>query len=73
MTILNAHQKFAEPLFNPELIGKDEIPLQKALHYALMACDVDKRIPVSEYAILTGGGALLPGMFTRILHKNIIN
>ncbi|KAI8050440.1 actin family [Syncephalis plumigaleata] len=66
VTILDAHQKFAEPLFNPELVGKDEMSLQKAFHYALMACDVDKRVSISEYAILAGGGALLPGLRERL-------
>ncbi|KAI9596796.1 actin family [Syncephalis fuscata] len=66
ITIHSAHQVFAEPLFDPHLIGKDLPSLAKALSTAVMACEVDKRSALCEYVILTGGGAHLNGLRERL-------
>lgn len=58
-----------ELLFEPELFGIEENPLQEALYYAIMRTDVDLRDKLFGNIVLSGGNTLLRGFGTRLLRE----
>lgn len=51
------HSRFciADPLFNPRLVNKICASIPELLHYSVQACELEKRIPLLESVIVTGG------------------
>lgn len=60
-TVGSARYKVAEPLFNPDLVGKRILNVVEAIHAALLGCKAEKRQSLWESIIVTGGSCQLEG------------
>ena len=62
----NHRYRCVEGLFNPNLWGKDNIPLQEMVRNAIMACDIHERRDLCKNIYITGGTSLIPGLAARL-------
>ncbi|CAG8631561.1 4286_t:CDS:2, partial [Paraglomus occultum] len=59
-----------DPLFDPSLVGKQEIlSLSDAIHLAITSCEPDRRQLLFENIVVTGGISLIKGLKERILKE----
>ncbi|KAF9097636.1 hypothetical protein BGX29_007998 [Mortierella sp. GBA35] len=65
-TIGSVRYKAAEPLFNPDLVGKRVQTLIEAIHAAQYTCKAEKRQSLWESIIVTGGTCQIKGLQARI-------
>ena len=59
-----------EAFFNPQLIGREEEPLDEAIYGSVSACDIDLRKELYQNIVLSGGSTMFPGLKER-LHKEL--
>jgi len=59
-----------EVMFDPSLIGKEEMAIHEAVMDSIMKCDVDVRRDMLANIVLSGGSTMFPGLKER-LHKEI--
>ncbi|KAF9128137.1 hypothetical protein BGW39_005325 [Mortierella sp. 14UC] len=65
-TVGSARYRAAEPLFNPEVVGKRVQTLIEAIHAAQYAIKAEKRALLWEAIIVTGGTCQIKGLQARI-------
>ncbi|GJJ73672.1 actin-related protein 9 [Entomortierella parvispora] len=65
-TVGSARYKVAEPLFNPDLVGKRILNIVEAIHAAQLGCKAEKRQSLWESIIVTGGSCQIAGLQARI-------
>ncbi|KAG0052775.1 hypothetical protein BGZ83_002129 [Gryganskiella cystojenkinii] len=65
-TVGSARFRAAEPLFNPDLVGKRALNIVEAIHAALLGCKAEKRQSLWEAIIVTGGSCQIAGLQARI-------
>ena len=63
-----SHERFrcAELLFQPSLIGADELGVHRLLYNSVVSCEADIREDLFSNILLAGGTTLLPGFGERI-------
>merc|ERR1719433_1936988 len=61
-----------EPMFKPELIGKESSGVHKLTYNSIMKCDVDIRRDLYTNTVLSGGSTMFPAIDAR-LKKEISN
>ncbi|MFX0090368.1 MAG: actin family protein [Candidatus Hodarchaeota archaeon] len=61
--------KAPEILFNPQLVGKEILSLQKAILESVTTCDVEIRGRLYSNIVLSGGSALFKGLETRLTQE----
>ena len=71
-TITIGAERFMAPeaFFNPQLIGREEEPLDEAIYGSVSACDIDLRKELYQNIVLSGGSTMFPGLKER-LHKEL--
>jgi actin beta/gamma 1 len=52
------------------MLGKEDDPLDEAIHNAVQACDIDLRKELYQNIVLSGGSTMFPGLKER-LHKEL--
>ncbi|KAF9188446.1 hypothetical protein BGZ50_001345 [Haplosporangium sp. Z 11] len=65
-TVGSARYKVAEPLFNPDLVGKRVLNIVESIHAAQFGCKAEKRQSLWESIIVTGGSCQIKGLQARI-------
>ncbi|KAL1922022.1 uncharacterized protein VTP21DRAFT_10664 [Calcarisporiella thermophila] len=58
--------QIADPLFRPELLGKQCISLQEAAMVSILACEPERRPNLWDCVVVTGGTSLIPGLRERV-------
>eukprot|EP01083_Nonionella_stella_P083224 230023_1 len=71
ITIGNERFRAPEILFQPSLIGLEEVGIPELLFNAIMKCDIDLRKDLYNNIVLTGGSTMFKGIAER-LKKEII-
>ena len=71
-TITIGAERFLAPeaFFNPSMLGKEDDPLDEAIHNAVQSCDIDLRKELYQNIVLSGGSTMFPGLKER-LHKEL--
>jgi len=55
-----------EPLFKPELLGKESVGIHRLTYDSIKKCDVDIRRDLYSNTILSGGSTMFPGIGDRL-------
>ncbi|KAF8941498.1 actin family [Dissophora ornata] len=61
-----ARFKAFDPLFNPDLVGKRVLNIVEAIHAAQLGCKGEKRQPLWEAMVVTGGSCQVKGLQARL-------
>ncbi|XP_019229124.1 PREDICTED: actin-like [Nicotiana attenuata] len=55
-----------EVLFQPSLVGKEEIGIHEKIYNSIMICDVDIRKDLFSNIVISGGSTMFPGIADRM-------
>ncbi|CAF1516238.1 unnamed protein product [Adineta steineri] len=66
ITIDNERFQCPEALFQPRMIGQQELGIVELLYNAIMKCDVDIRSDFYRSILLSGGNTMFPGFADRM-------
>lgn len=69
VTLSSERFRAPEILFNPTLIGSEELGAQDILVKSIMKSDIDLRSTLFSQIVLAGGSTLLPGFGDRLLNE----
>lgn len=69
VTISNERHRASEVLFQPSLIGSEELPIHDVLMTSIRQSDMDLRSTLFSNIVLSGGSTLLPGLGDRLLYE----
>ena len=70
ITMNSERSKCPECLFQPSILGKEEIGVHESIYYSILKCPPDEHSTLYENIVLIGGSTLIPG-FAERLQKEI--
>jgi actin-related protein len=59
----------AEPLFRPNLLGRENAGIHEMTFQSIKACDIDIRRDLYCNVVMSGGSTMFPGIDTRLTHE----
>lgn len=66
ITMRSERFRAIEPLFQPSLLGMEEMGIHELVHQAVMRCDIDVRRELFGKIVVTGGCSMFPGIQSRL-------
>ena len=71
ITIGNERFRCAEALFQPSLLGLEQVGIHEATYNTIMKCDLDIRKDLYANVVLSGGTTMIAGLAER-MQKEIV-
>lgn len=72
VVIGNERFRAPEALFQPALLGKEDMGIHEATYTSIVKCDIDVRRELYGNIVLSGGTTMFPGITER-MHKEVSN
>jgi len=66
ITVGNERFRCPEALFDPSMIGLEQLGIHQAVHDTIVGCDIDIRAALWGNIIISGGNTLFPGFADRL-------
>merc|ERR1740121_1616389 len=66
ITLGNERFRCSEPLFQPAMVGMEQLGIHEAAFKTIQDCDIDIRTDMYENVIVSGGSTMFPGLPERL-------